>query len=577
MKHRHRHPQTTFALPPLLALIALALTAAPAQAAYVHQSVKSFSLPGVTPGSGPSGVAINQSTGEVYVSAPYNGLVDALEASGAPDPVHPELTEANGTTPYPFLIPFGGALAVDNSGGPQEGDIYAVEQNGTVLQFDSAGARTAQPPISVADVPTEGASQGTKLPPVVNNGGFSANGLAVASNGDVFVSDGSNNVVDVFEPDGTFVIQLGRGHLSGPGQIALDPSNNLYVAEGPGVVEFEPLEPVGFSSGYKVSSMGAFGADGVAVDTEGNVYADEVPSYYGIFIAEFHSSAGIENFGFGIIESGANIAVNDASGSVYVADFPALKVRVFERTEAPSPPTIVAPTIAATSSSGLTPTTAAFGAQINPGFGATVYRFQYGTTSSYGSTTPISEPIGSDGTYHPVLANISGLSPATTYHYRAVAINFAGTTHGPDQTFTTPAQPEVSGASVTNVTPSTVTLRAEVNPELATTTYQFQYGTGSSYGSSTPESSSIGANNAAHPVSTNLSGLAPATTYHFRVDATNPFGTTDGLDQTFTTPAAPAPPSVSPKPCRKGWVKKHGKCFKKSHRKAKHAGNRGKR
>ena len=323
--------------------------------------------------------------------------------------------------------------------------------------------------------------------------------------------------------------------------------------------------------------MGAFGADGVAVDTEGNVFADEVPSYYGIFIAEFHSSVGIENFGFGIIESGANIAVNDASGSVYVADFPALKVRVFERTEAPSPPTIVAPMIAATSSAALTPTNHRLDAQIIPGFGATVYRFQYGITSSYGSSTPISESIGSDGSDHSVVSDISGLSPATTYHYRAVAINFAGTTHGPDQTFTTPNEPEVSGASASNVTPNSVTLRAEVNPEFAATTYQFQYGTSTSYGSSTPESSSVGADHVAHAVSVNLSGLDPATNYHFRIVATNPFGITDGLDQAFSTTATPLPTSIPPKPCRKGWTKKHGKCIKKSHLKAKHHGRGGRR
>ena len=250
---------------------------------------------------------------------------------------------------------------------------------------------------------------------------------------------------------------------------------------------------------------------------------------------------------------------------------------MFERTTAPSPPTVIAPTINATSSAALAPTQTALKAEINPGYGATVYRFQYGTTSTYGSSTPISESIGSDSTDHAVVSDISGLSPATTYHYRAVAINFAGTTHGPDQTFTTPNQPEVSGASASNVTPSTATLRAEVNPEFATTTYQFQYGINASYGSSTPESPSIGADDAAHAVSTNLSGLAPARLTTFRIVATNPFGITDGLDQTFTTTATPLPTSIPPKPCRKGWIKKHGKCIKKSHLKAKHHGRGGRR
>lgn len=558
---KRRHPHTTIAISAFLALVAL-VTAAPTQAAYVHQSFRTFTLE-FPSGAGPGGLAINQSTGEVYISAPGNGVVDVVEASGAPNPEHPELTEADGTTPYPFL---GGPIAVDNSGGPQEGDIYAVEQNGNVIQFDPSGARTAQAPISAANVPNEGAPQPDKLPPVVNNGGFSPSGLAVASNGDVYVADASNNVVDVFEPGGAFVSQLGRGHLAGLSQIALDPNNTLYVAEGPGVVEFEPLE----AGGYKFTSMGPFGADGVAVDTEGNVFADEVPGYSGIFITEFHASVGIENFGFGVIEGGANLAVNDANGSVYLVD--AGKVRVFERTVAPNPPTIVAPTIAATSSAALAPTETALNAQINPGSGATVYRFQYGITSSYGFSTPISESIGSDDSDHAVVSDISGLSPATTYHYRAVAINFAGTTHGPDQTFTTPNEPEVSGASASNISPNSVTLRAEVNPEFAATTYQFQFGTSTSYGSSTPESASVGADHVAHAVSINISGLAAATTYHFRIVATNPFGTTDGLDQTFTTAAASPPPTVSPKPCRKGYVKRHGKCTKKPNLKAKHPG-----
>jgi hypothetical protein len=45
--------------------------------------------------------------------------------------------------------------------------------------------------------------------------------------------------------------------------------------------------------------------------------------------------------------------------------------------------------------------------------------------------------------------------------------------------------------------------------------------------------------------SVTLSGLAAGTTYHFRLEATNAAGTTDGADQTLTTaPSPPAPPAT---------------------------------
>ena len=64
----------------------------------------------------------------------------------------------------------------------------------------------------------------------------------------------------------------------------------------------------------------------------------------------------------------------------------------------------------------------------------TVY-FQYGTTTGYGLTTAIQSKTGN--TYQNVAANISGLTTSTTYHFRVVATNSAGTRYGSDRTFTT--------------------------------------------------------------------------------------------------------------------------------------------
>jgi len=62
--------------------------------------------------------------------------------------------------------------------------------------------------------------------------------------------------------------------------------------------------------------------------------------------------------------------------------------------------------------------------------------FQYGTTTSYGHHTANQSKTGN--AYQNVAAHISGLGTSTTYHFRIVATNSAGTRYGGDRTFTTP-------------------------------------------------------------------------------------------------------------------------------------------
>ena len=90
------------------------------------------------------------------------------------------------------------------------------------------------------------------------------------------------------------------------------------------------------------------------------------------------------------------------------------------------------------------------------------------------------------------------------------------------------------------VTPTSATLNATVNPngENVSECY-FEYGEGESYGSSVPCSSLPGPGESPVDVSAALPGLNMETTYHFRIVATNPTGTSYGGDQAFTTPASP--------------------------------------
>jgi hypothetical protein len=85
-----------------------------------------------------------------------------------------------------------------------------------------------------------------------------------------------------------------------------------------------------------------------------------------------------------------------------------------------------------------------------------------------------------------------------------------------------------------------------VNPNTQDTTWHFDYGTDSSYGSQTDNLDLSGAppesGSPVQPVTATITGLLPAATYHFRVAATNADGTTYGSDQTFTTATPFVPP-----------------------------------
>jgi hypothetical protein len=94
--------------------------------------------------------------------------------------------------------------------------------------------------------------------------------------------------------------------------------------------------------------------------------------------------------------------------------------------------------------------------------------------------------------------------------------------------------PSASTSPATNVTDTAATLNGTVFPNQNETTYYFQYGTTTEYGTQTPTAGPVNGN-AGKDVSAGVTGLAPSTTYHFRVVATNSAGPAFGSDATFAT------------------------------------------
>jgi hypothetical protein len=122
------------------------------------------------------------------------------------------------------------------------------------------------------------------------------------------------------------------------------------------------------------------------------------------------------------------------------------------------------PVVTATSAIDIAPTMATFNATVKPGFGATVVFFEYGPTLPYTSSTRFTDPTPADNTEHVLSAQVDGLLPGTTYHYRAVAVNFNGVTQGPDRTFSTPELSPVNPGPPGAAMPSGAPLPAPVPP-----------------------------------------------------------------------------------------------------------------
>jgi hypothetical protein len=172
----------------------------------------------------------------------------------------------------------------------------------------------------------------------------------------------------------------------------------------------------------------------------------------------------------------------------------------------------------------------------------TTYYFQYGKTTGYGgfSTAPPGAPVGStEAGAKPLSAPVTGLEPGATYHYRIVAENSKGKSVGVDRTFTVaPAVSDLSTDPASEIHRTDVTLNGTLDPDGLETHYYFEYGKTKLYSSETaapPGDSVSDTSPGDKQVGSLIEGLVPETTYHYRIVASNSYGTTYGSDRTVTT------------------------------------------
>jgi hypothetical protein len=487
---------------PLISGALLAFGGDVAHAGYVHAG--SFRIGNLT-----EGLAVDQSTGNQF-----SGDVYAAVSSG---PL--EQFNESGTLITTFGVETSG-VAVD----PSTHDVYAyAPSNAQVDEFD----------------PSTGQQIGTIGAGTITPGGQLR--IWADPSGDVFVPVREKNIVDEFNSSGALVREIGAGALNEPVAVALDSAGNMYVLDhkpSTAIGRVQELSPTGTLEGV-LGEGSLSNAFGITVDTANNdvFVVDQgegaTPSKVNQFGPSQNGAPGtlITTFGSGEVGSSLAIAVNPVSEDVYVAEVAFLsEAKIFIPAQGPEATTL--------GSEAVTATHATLNGTVNPHGFPTHWHFEFGLNKSYGEDSP-ALPGPETGIATGVQTQLTGLEPNATYDYQLVANNQNGTAEGGDRTVTTlSARPSVHGQQSLAVTRTGASVSALINPNNQDTHYFFQYGTDMSYSlGSVPASpgEDIGTKFGDQSREASLSGLQPNMLYHYRVVAVNATGTTEGVDQTFTT------------------------------------------
>jgi hypothetical protein len=312
------------------------------------------------------------------------------------------------------------SVAVDSSRGPSARDVYVGDAgNNVVEKFNSNGKY-----LSTLD--------GSSTP----QGHFvSLAGVAVDQSGNLWTADGGTANVDEFDNMGAFLQQW--NDPSGSTQaIAVDSTHNaVYLINGGGTTERFTLA----GGGETTIDNGSGVALGLNPQT-GDLYVDHggdvaVYDHTGTRIDTLFSLGSATNSqGVAYRATGRNVGRKDR---LYVSDKGNNEVTIYGPHSA-GPPFI---TVESARTAGQTSET--LKATIVPLGRNTTCTFQYvGSAdfeaSGYTTATKVActpAQLGSSFTYQQASATITGLTLGAFYHFRAIAMNSAGTTTGADMTF----------------------------------------------------------------------------------------------------------------------------------------------
>jgi sugar lactone lactonase YvrE len=461
----------------------------------------------------PTGIATD-SKGNIWVADPWNDRVQEFNSEGK----YLSQFGKHGEGAGEFIFPYG--IAIDSSDNVWVADsgndrVQVFNPEGKLLfKFGESGKGNGQ-----FEFPTA---------------------IAFNSLGSAFVTDSGNNRVEKFSSSGKYSAQFGKagtgnGEFQWPAGIAIDSANHIWVvdSENNRVQEFSSSLAYIGQFGKKGEGNGEFEYPlGIAIDFQGRIWVtDAGNNRVQKFNAEgkYLDQFGSYGSGPGQLFSPSGIAA-PAPRQILVAD--EANHRISSWTLKAEPPTVTAKV-----ATNVKAKSATLVASIDPESMPTSYWFEYGTSTSYGTKIPTSAAsVGSGSANVTVEQTPTGLTPNTTYHFRAVAENSEGAiAYGADKTLKTLKAPKATTEAATAVKATQATLNGTINPEGQATGYWFEYGTSTSYGTKVPiNAESVGSGTSNVAVHQALTGLSAGTTYHFRVVAESVAGGAEGGDETFT-------------------------------------------
>ncbi len=509
----------------IAALIVTALCSGSAQAETTY--VTSFGSASTTPANPypllePSGVAVNNATGDVYVADTSHNRIEEFDSDGnflrmwgkdvnvstggdicpeAPGDVceaNPSFGDTGGDAAGWFNHPVG--IAVDNSNGPTAGSVYVVDLgNNRVQRFTADGefvltwgkAVNKQTAgnlcTAVSEQTCQAGLKSTATP--TEEGVFSGwtteqahIGLQIATgpDGDVYVADmrvaegfasdriqrfdsGGHLVGGIYKPPGGFKV-LGGQHASTP---VVAQNGDVYIANETAwnpcfgcfaylvrydASGFDPSGPMPaeFNRSYGTSRhvlratidptngfLIGLARDCNTINNVGN--AEFGPAVTHIIEYQPDTSQEVDCSVFPTLPApdvGGGLAMTTSpSHRLYIAHREDDLVQVWQ------PPVTEPPVVTDQAATEITATGARINTEIIGNLDETTFHIEYGPAGPCSSnpctSAPEADSIGSALTPRPGSDQLNGLQAGTTYHYRVVATNVAGTGAGPDRKFTT--------------------------------------------------------------------------------------------------------------------------------------------
>jgi hypothetical protein len=484
----------------------------------------------------PLGVAVDQSTGILYVADRNNFRIDEFTRTGSfvrafgsgvrdgaskPEICTEETTcrEGNGAegppeTPGSGSVEPVGGIAVNSSthdvyisDDPLGNRVDEYTEGGVFITMFGEGVDKG--PVHPGDICSaafikEGDTCGYGTSSA-NPGAFNSDArglpLAIDASGDVWVGD--QNRLEKFSASGVFLEELALPGAGGLISLGLGALGEFFVLESAD----ESVHKLDAKGTQLLAVDGPPGAPrALALGAANQLFVgDDAVPYH---IIQYNATSGEEEevFGAGSIAgrpdrdlvSGDVLAFDNATGTIDAASslinepsFPE-RVSAVVATAVPAP----GPLQRGLGTEGVRGTHVTLTNILDAEGAETEYQFQYVDDATFKadggghefdhalSTTVAKLPAGFAET--PVTSRIEGLKSETTYHFRVLAHN----AHGDVQTaesasenaiFTTPPAVEISAEYVTGVTPDSATLNASINPEGLLSSFHFEYLPASAY------------------------------------------------------------------------------------------------